>query len=74
MKTMAHFSVTVPENKVRFFEELIHNLNLDGKRTDDFEISDAQKSIIEQRLENYKNKPDSYLDWKDVQNDIEKRL
>ncbi len=71
---MAQFSVTVPEDKVHFFEELIHNLNLDGKRTDDFELCDVQKLVVEQRLENYKNKPDSYLHWKDVQNDIEKRL
>jgi putative addiction module component (TIGR02574 family) len=71
---MAHYSVTVPENKIHFFEELMLNLNLEGERTDDFELSDAQKSVIDQRLENYKNNPDSYLDWKDVQKDIEKRL
>lgn len=71
---MAHFSVTVPDDKVSFFEELISNLNLDGMRTDNIELSGAQKSVIDQRLENYKNKPDSYLDWKDVQNDIENRL
>lgn len=39
-----------------------------------FNLSDAQKSIIDQRLENYKNNPGSYLDWKDVKKDIEKRL
>ncbi len=71
---MAHYSVTVPENKAHFFEELIHNLNLDGKRTDSSELSDAQKSVIDQRLENYYNNPDSFLDWKDAQKDIEKRL
>ncbi|MFW5657676.1 MAG: addiction module protein [Bacteroidota bacterium] len=37
------------------------------------ELSDAQKSIIDQRLENYKNNPDSYLDWEDVQKDVEGR-
>ena len=72
--TMAHYSVTVPENKIHFFEELIHNLNLEGERTDDFELSDAQKSVIDERLENYKNNPDTYLDWKDVKKDIEKCL
>ncbi len=71
---MAHYIVTVPDNKIHFFEELIHNLNLEGERTDDFELSNAQKSVIDQRLENYKKNPDSYLDWKDVQKDIEKRL
>ena len=37
------------------------------------ELSDAQKEIIDQRLENYKNNPDSYLDWEDVQKEIEGR-
>ncbi len=71
---MAHFSVTVPENKVTFFKELLQSLSFKGEQTDDIELSDAQKAIIDQRLENYKNNPDSYLDWEEVQKDIEKRL
>lgn len=71
---MAHFSVTIPENKVTFFKELLQSLSFKGEQTDDFELTKAQKSIINQRLENYKNNPASYLDWKDVQKDIEKRL
>ncbi|MBN2237119.1 MAG: addiction module protein [Bacteroidales bacterium] len=71
---MAHFSVTVPDNKATFFRELLQSLSFKGERTDEFELTQAQKSIIDQRLENYKNNPDSYLDWEDVQKDIEKRL
>ena len=71
---MAHFSVTVPDNKATFFRELLESLSFNGERTDEFELTEAQKSIIDQRLENYKKKPDSYLDWEDVQKDIEKRL
>jgi len=71
---MAHFSVTVPENKVPFFKELLQNLDLEAEQVDDFELTEGQKAIIDQRLENYKNNPGSYLDWEDVQKDIEKRL
>jgi len=39
-----------------------------------FELSVAQKAILDQRLENYRNNPDSYLDWEDVQKGIENRL
>ena len=72
---MAQFSVTIPDNKISFFRELMNNLNFAKvEEEQEFELSEAQKSTIDQRLENYKNNPDSYLDWKDVQKDIEKRL
>ncbi|MGV8091138.1 MAG: addiction module protein [Mangrovibacterium sp.] len=71
---MAHFRVTVPDNKAGFFKELLQSLSFKGEQTDDFELTEAQKSILDQRLENYKNNPGSYLDWEDVQKDIEKRL
>lgn len=72
---MAHFSVTIPDSKISFFKELMSNLNfakvVGGQ---DVELSDEHKAILDQRLENYKNNPDSYLDWEDVQKDIENRL
>jgi len=72
---MAHFSITIPDNKISFFKELINNLSFAKvEEEQEIELSEAQKSIIDQRLKNYKNNPDSYLDWKDVQKDIEKRL
>lgn len=71
---MAHFSVTVPDNKVTFSRELLQRLSFKGERVDEFELTEAQKSMVDQRLENYKNNPGSYLDWEDVQKDIEKRL
>jgi len=41
---------------------------------EDIELSEAHKAMLDQRLENYKNNPDSYMDWEDVQKDIEKNL
>ncbi|MCK4661453.1 MAG: addiction module protein [Bacteroidales bacterium] len=72
---MAHFRVTVPDNKATFFKELLHNLSfVKTEQAGEFELTEANKTIIDQRLENYKNNPDSYLDWEEVQKDIEKRL
>ena len=72
---MAHFRVIVPDNKATFFKELLHNLSFaKTEQTDEFELTEANKTIIDQRLENYKNKPNSYIDWEEVQKDIEKRL
>jgi hypothetical protein len=73
---MRQFTVYVPEDKVPFFKELIHSLRFKVKegKTEEIELSEEHKAILEERLENYKNNPDSYLDWKDVQKDIEKIL
>lgn len=69
---MANFSISVPENKILFFKELIENLGF--AKFEESKIPEAHKRILDQRMENYKNDPDSYLDWEDVKIDIEKQL
>jgi putative addiction module component (TIGR02574 family) len=73
---MRPFTVYVPENKVPFFMELVNSLRFKVKegKMEDIELSEAHKAILDQRLENYKNNPDSYMYWEDVQKDIEKNL
>jgi putative addiction module component (TIGR02574 family) len=73
---MRPFTVYVPENKITFFKELLNNLHFKVKEEENtiFELTDAYKAILDQRLANYQNDPDSYLDWEDVQKDIEKIL
>jgi len=73
---MRPFTVYVPENKVPFFMELARSLRFKVKegKTEDIELSEAHKAILDERLENYKNNPASYQDWEDVQKDIEKIL
>ena len=73
---MRPFTVYVPENKVPFFKELVNSLRFKVKegKTEDIELSEAHQAILDERLENYKNNPDSYMDWEDVQKDIEKIL
>jgi putative addiction module component (TIGR02574 family) len=73
---MRPFTVYVPENKIPFFKDLLNNLHFKVKEEENagFELTDAHKAILDQRLSNYKNDPDSYLDWEEVQKDIEKIL
>jgi len=69
---MANYSVTVPDNKINFFKELIENLGF--AKFEETDIPVAHKKILDQRLENYKNDPHSYLDWEGVQKEIEQQL
>lgn len=74
-KIMAHFNVTIPDSKVNFFKELLNSLSFAKiEQTEDFQFTESHKTIIDQRLENYQNNPDTYLDWEEVQKDIAKRL
>ena len=69
---MVNFNISVPENKIFFFKELIENLGF--AKFEKTDIPEAHKRILDQRLENYKNDPHSYLDWEDVQIEIEQQL
>lgn len=73
---MRSFTVYVPENKVPFFKELINSLRFKVKegKSEVIELSEAHKAILSERLENYKNNPENFQDWEDVQKDIEKIL
>ena len=72
---MAQVSVIVPDNKIDFFAELLRNLGFATvEPMDASPLSDDQKAILDQRLENYKKNPESYIDWNAVQAEIESRL
>jgi hypothetical protein len=72
---MKPVTVYVPDKQVPFFVELVNKLHFKTmEETSSTELSDAHKAILDQRLTNYQNNPDSYLDWDVVQKDIEKIL
>lgn len=39
-----------------------------------FTLSEAQKNLLDERLESYKNNPDDLLDWDDLLKELEDRL
>ncbi len=72
---MTQIILNIKDNKLGFFLELIKNFDfIKLEQADDLELTKVHKAILDQRLENYKNNPDSYLDWEEVKKDIEKRL
>jgi hypothetical protein len=72
---MKHISVTIPDNKVSLFIELMNNLSFVKKveATDNIDIPDWHKDIIEERTENYKKNPESYKNWKDLKKGLDKK-
>lgn len=42
---------------------------LKKEREESQQISAANKKVLDQRLESYKNNPNDLLDWEDVKND-----
>lgn len=73
---MKAFTVYIPDDKVQFFMELAKSLRFKVKEevVKETELSEAHQSVLNERLENYRNHPESYIDWDDAQKDIEKIL
>ena len=57
--------------KIQFNVSKERFINAEDK-CDDIELTDKQKDILNERLEDYKNNPNSYLDVDEVKNSIKK--
>jgi hypothetical protein len=68
-------AVTIPNNKESLFIELMNSLSFVKKveSIDNTYIPEWHKTIIDERIENFKNNPESYLDWEDVQKEISQK-
>ncbi len=69
---MKQIAITIPDNKEALFIELMKNLsfvqNIETVESND--IPECHKAIIDERMENYKQNPESYRDWNVVQKEI----
>jgi uncharacterized protein YpuA (DUF1002 family) len=71
---MAQLVIKVEDNHIGFLVELLQKFDfVEIENLYDVELSDEQKSILEERLIKYKEDPDASVDWNDVKNHIEKR-
>jgi hypothetical protein len=59
---MKQIALSVPEEKFEFFVELLHNL--DFVSIDDFEISEAHKNLVRERIKT--SSPESLKNWDEV--------
>jgi hypothetical protein len=72
---MKQIAVTIPDNKERLFIELMKSLSFveNVETIDNSDIPEWHKAIIDQRMENYVNEPDSCRDWGIVQKEINQK-
>jgi hypothetical protein len=70
---MKEITLKVPDNKLRFFLELIHQLGLKVK-DEEHDIPDWQKKEVSKRLKDFKKNPDQAMDFDTTMDDIEKEL
>ena len=69
---MKQFTITVSDDKVDFFLELMESISFvkDVKEEKVFNVPDEHKLLVRERIEKYKNSPESYIEW----NKIEEKL
>jgi len=72
---MAQITLNIADNQVNFFLELIKKFDFVKieENSDYTELTQQQKDVINERLENYKRNPESYTDIEEVKNNIKKR-
>jgi hypothetical protein len=69
---MKYIAVTIPDNKESLFIELMKSLSYvkNVEAIESTSIPEWHKAIIDKRIENYKENPESYMDWEDMQKKI----
>jgi len=72
---MKQIAVTIPDNKETLFIELMKNLSfVKGiENVENMDIPEWHKAIIDRRMENYMEHPESCRDWEDIQKEINKK-
>ncbi|ERM83189.1 hypothetical protein P872_16840 [Rhodonellum psychrophilum GCM71 = DSM 17998] len=63
-KAMREVTLRIPDDKYDFFMELFEQLGLE--KSDDFEIPEAHKEIVRERIRKSEENPEILLNWEDV--------
>ena len=83
MSTLNIVTAPISEEKLEYVKAFLKalkiqfNVSKEGfinaeDKYDDIELTDKQKDMLNERLEDYKNNPNSYLDVDEVKNSIKK--
>jgi hypothetical protein len=69
---MKRYTITIPDDKEETFIEMMKHIDYIEDIVDDltYDITEEEKEIVRERIKKYKNNPESYLNW----DDIEKQL
>ena len=72
---MRKFNISIPEEKVLFFLELMQNLGfVEFENKQDIQLSPEQKKVLDQRLKEIDENPDRLLDWEEVVKELEAEI
>lgn len=68
---MKEVTLRIPDNKFKFFMELIKQLGFEiqtekDAREEDYEIPEEHKAIVRERMKRYQEDPSSAKNWDDI--------
>lgn len=66
---MKQFTITISDDKVDLFMELMESISYvkEVKEKKLFDVPEEHKLIVRERIEKYKNSPQSYLEWESIE-------
>ncbi len=67
---MKQFTISIPDSKASMFFELMKSLSFVKKVEEVIDIPEEHKKIVLERIKKYENNPDAYLDWEDVEKEL----
>lgn len=72
---MKHIAVTIPDNKESLFLEIMKSLSFveSAEPIENEDIPEWHKVIIDNRIENYRKNPESFIEWDLVKKEIDQK-
>lgn len=69
---MKQYTITIPDNKASSFIDMMKSIGYVKNIEDStaIEIPEEHKQIVRERIKKYKNSPESYLSWDDIEKNI----
>ncbi len=67
---MTQFTISIPDNKAGIFFEFMKSISFIDHIEISENIPEAHKIIVRQRIEKYKNNPEAYLEWEEIEKDL----
>jgi hypothetical protein len=67
---MTQFTISIPDNKASIFLEFMKSISFIKQIEIVEDIPETHKKVVGQRIEKYKNKPDAYLKWEEIEKSL----
>jgi hypothetical protein len=67
---MTQFTISIPDNKASIFYEFMKSISFIEDIEIQYDIPESYKNIVRERIEKYKNNPEAYLEWEEIEKDL----